>query len=390
MEKDKTFVEGVHYATGRVIRLGISGGRIFSVTETGEYTGLLAGGTGRPPVIAPGLVDLQVNGYRGTDFNDGALTPEQVEHLSRELLRTGVTRYFPTLITGPAERTIRNLRVIAEACGSGMAAALIGGIHLEGPFISPEDGPRGAHPSQYCTDPDPRLLEQWQTASGWRIRILTLAPELPGSMELIQACTETGIIAAIGHTAAGSDDIRRAADAGARLSTHLGNGCHRVLPRHPNCIWDQLAEDRLHASFIADGIHLYDSVLRVFIRVKGKKAILVSDSMPYAGMAPGLYDSPATGKVRLTEEGRLHREGDPERLAGSAVILLDGVRRAAELEGFPVAWDMASVHPAALLDPGSPRGLQVGAPADLVLLDRPGEEARIIKVFRAGKEYRVT
>jgi len=322
------------------------------------------------PVIAPGLTDLQINGYKGVDFNNPELNPAQIESVSQELLQTGVSSYYPTLITASKERTSFLLSTFAEAIEEeGLASQMIGGIHVEGPFISKEDGPRGAHARPYCLDPDLSLLESWQEMARGMIRIITLAPELPGSVSFIKSCISMGIVVGIGHTAATTDQIRRAVDAGATLSTHLGNGCHATLPRHPNYIWDQLSHEELYASMIADGFHLPDSVLRVFISTKRNKAILVSDGMPYTGLEPGLYDSPATGRVRLTPEGKLHQEGKPETMAGSASTLWEGVKEASSLVGFIQAWEMGSLHPNRLINPDAPDGLAVGAPANLVLLN---------------------
>jgi N-acetylglucosamine-6-phosphate deacetylase len=392
MEKKLQAIEGIHYATGRPVRLHIANGIILSVEDPGTGTGN-GHRTSRPdpdkiPVIAPGLVDLQVNGFKGVDFNDPGLTPEQVETASAALLHSGVTGYYPTLITGPVERITLQLGTLSRAVrNGGLTGQMVQGIHLEGPFISREEGPRGAHPVQYCLDPDAELVKRWQEAAGGGIRILTLAPELPGSGELIRTCRRMGLVVGIAHTAAGTEEIRRAADAGATLSTHLGNGCHALLPRHPNYLWDQLADERLHASMIADGFHLPDEVLKVFIRVKGKKAILVSDSMNYSGMPPGLYQSAATGKVRLTNDGKLHLEGQPGTLAGSASRLMDGVRRIARLEGLAYALEMASVHPSRLMDLSTASGMVEGAPADLVIMEKEGDGMKLLKVLKLGEEH---
>ena len=392
MRPDPDSIEGIHYATGRPVRLTIRNGVIENVEDMD--TALLPDSPSGHPVIAPGLVDLQVNGFMGIDFNAPDLNVGQVESVSAHLLRHGVTAFCPTLITGPAERTNRLLGVMAEAVRrGGLAGEMILGIHLEGPFISPEDGPRGAHPAAHCSDPDPELFNRWQDRADGLIRLLTLAPELPGSEAMIRACRKTGVVAAIGHTAAGSGEIRRAVEAGAMLSTHLGNGAHQVLPRHPNYIWDQLAEEQLYASFIADGFHLSDAVLKVFMAVKGEKAILVSDSMEFSGMPPGVYDSTAAGRVRLTPEGKLHLEEDPGTLAGSASLLLGGVRRISRLKGLADAWNMASLHPLRLMSEyganGSVTGtggLRKGAPADLVLLDTTDGRISILKVLKNGIE----
>ncbi len=391
METQNIILEGVHYATRKVIRIGIRNGFIYSLADIDEIYWPGEHSRDKLSVIAPGLVDLQLNGYKGVDFNDKGLAAEQIETASQNLLQLGVTKYFPTLITGSPERTSSVLKAIVEVIDQKIVASqMIGGIHLEGPFISKEDGPRGAHPEEYCLEPSIAKVKRWQEEAEDRIRIITLAPELPGSEGLIKACVKMGMVVAVGHTAASTVDMKRAVDAGATLSTHLGNGCHGVLPRHPNYIWDQLADDRLYTSMIADGFHLPDSVLKVFVRTKGEKAILVSDGMPFMGPEPGVYDSSVAGKIRLTGEGKLHQEGNPEVLAGSAGTLLEGVEKISEMEGFPFAWNMGSIHPLRLLNHASNFGLSVGAPADLVLLDQDLEKLRISRVYKNGVPWDVS
>ncbi|SDM82795.1 N-acetylglucosamine-6-phosphate deacetylase [Paenibacillus sp. yr247] len=142
------------------------------------------------------------------------------------------------------------------------------GIHLEGPYVSEEDGPRGAHDKAYVRDPDWEEFAQWQEASGHRIRLVTLAPERKGAIHFIKMLKEAGVAVSIGHTCASLDVLEQAVAAGATLSTHLGNASHPVLPRHPNYIWNQLAEDRLWGTFIADGHHLSPAVLKAMLRAK--------------------------------------------------------------------------------------------------------------------------
>jgi len=381
-------IEGIHYTSRKVIRMGIRNGFIYSLADIDDIYWTGEGSRDKLPVIAPGLTDLQLNGFRGVDFNSADLTPEQIESVSPVLLKNGVTKYYPTLITGSRKRTSSLLRTIASVInGKSLASQMIGGIHLEGPFLSREDGPRGAHPKRYCLDPDISLLRQWQQEAEGHIRIITLAPELPGSDSFIRECVQMGIIVAIGHTAANNHDIEAAVENGATLSTHLGNGAHQILPRHPNYIWDQLAEDKLYASMIADGFHLPDSVLKIFIRSKMKKSILVSDGMPYTGLEPGLYNSRAAGRIRFTKDGKLHREGNTELLVGSASTLFAGVQKICSMEGLAIAWDMGSVHPSALMNNAPNQGLQVGAPADLVLLEPDLAELKISMVFKGGVEW---
>jgi len=388
LEKQNIILEGIHYATRKVIRIGIRNGFIYSLADIDEIYWPGENSRDKLSVIAPGLVDLQLNGFKGIDFNADELAVESIETISQNLLRQGVTKYFPTLITGPPQRISRALDAIVDAMNQKIVAShMIGGIHLEGPFISKEDGPRGAHPEAYCLDPSIAMVKRLQEEAEGRIRIITLAPELPGSEGLIKACVKMGMVVAIGHTSGSSEDIEMAVEAGATLSTHLGNGSHGILPRHPNYIWDQLADDRLYTSMIADGFHLPDPVLKVFIRSKKERSILVSDGMPCTGLDPGVYESPAAGRIRLTVEGKLHREGNPDLLTGSASTLLEGVEKISEMEGLPFAWDMGSVHPLRLLDHASNYGLFVGAPADLVLLDQDLERLKINKIYKSGVEW---
>lgn len=205
--------------------------------------------------LAPGFVDLQVNGYGGQEFNDFELTTEKVLRVSRAMDADGVTSYLPTATTHSFEMLSNTMRILAAACEeSSEIADRVPGFHVEGPYISKEDGPRGAHPLEHCRPPDWDEFQRLQEAAGGRIRILTLSPEYEGAAKFIAKAVAAGVVIAIGHTAADSDQIRAAVDAGASMSTHLGNGAHGQIRRHPNYIWDQLADDRLVASLIVMGI----------------------------------------------------------------------------------------------------------------------------------------
>jgi N-acetylglucosamine-6-phosphate deacetylase len=340
------------------------------------------------PWIAPGLADLQVNGFAGIDLNGPNPSPEQVARLTRALLRVGVTSYLPTVVTGmPEEIEARLNAVSASIRADRLTAACVAGIHLEGPFISPEDGARGAHLLSAVRPPDWTLFERWQAAAEGRIRIVTLSPECPDAPAFIARCRESGVIPAIGHTAATPEQIRDAVDAGALLSTHFGNGVHPILPRHPNYLWEQLAADELWASVIADGFHLPDAVLKTVMRMKGSKAILVSDSVALAGMPPGEYESAIGSRVVLTPEGRLHLAADPRLLAGSAQPLLAGIAHLVRsgLATLGEAWAMASTRPLTLLSHPGAAGLETGEPADLVLFHWNEDVIDIEEVVKAGK-----
>ncbi|MNQ77726.1 N-acetylglucosamine-6-phosphate deacetylase [compost metagenome] len=191
----------------------------------------------------------------------------------------------------------------------------------------------------------------------------------------------------IGHTAADSAQIQEAVAAGARMSTHLGNGAHLMLPRHPNYLWEQLAQEELWSCVIADGFHLPDQVLKVVLKVKGERALLVSDAVSISGLAPGVYKTHIGGDVVLTPEGRLHLAADPRLLAGSAQMLLWSVahlhRRG--IADFPAAWEMASTRPASLMGLSVAQGLTAGAPADLVLFDKVGSDIQLRQTYKSGK-----
>ncbi len=275
-------------------------------------------------VLLPGLVDLQVNGYAGVDFNDPGFGPDDVRAVVERLWAVGVTSFCPTLITGPADRMVDALRSITTARrkDDDVDQAVLG-AHLEGPWISPLDGARGAHPREHVRAPDVRELHRLTDAAD--VAILTVAPEAVGAQELIEAAVRGGTVVSVGHCFAAPEDVRMAAAAGATLSTHLGNGVPSMLPRHPNLIWEQLAERRLTGMFIADGHHLDLSTLTAMVRAKGRGGwLLVSDVTAIGGMPVGQYRTPVGGLVELDETGRLGMVGTGY-LAGAARSLLDGL-----------------------------------------------------------------
>ncbi|MEK3835892.1 MULTISPECIES: N-acetylglucosamine-6-phosphate deacetylase [unclassified Paenibacillus] len=376
-------ISGRHYRTGLPLEVHVNGGVIEAVHTLAESPHMADW-----PWLAPGLVDLQVNGGWGLDFNTLPLAPETVAGLSRRLLARGVTSYCPTLITNGSDQLVQAASVIAEAVRTQPdIAGLIAGIHLEGPFLSPENGPRGAHPLEHICPPDWEAFCRWQEAAEGLIRIITVSPEWPGAAAFISRCTASGVRVSIGHTAASPEQIRQAVAAGAVMSTHLGNGTHLTLPRHPHYLWEQLAADELYGCMIADGCHLPDALLKVILRVKQSRAILVSDAVSLSGMAPGAYRLHIGGDVVLTPEGRLHLAGHPRLLAGSAMMLADQVAYLARagLATLEEALDCASLHPARLLRLPQAAGLTAGAPADLIGFRKNGGALDIQAVWKNGR-----
>lgn len=318
--------------------------------------------------LAPGLIDIQVNGYRGYNFCSAAVTPDDVVRAAEALADAGVTAFCPTVTTNTPEATLASVRAIAQArAASAVARQRILAIHLEGPYIAPSDGPRGAHPRQHVRAADWDEFCRLQDAAAGLIGIVTLAPEQPGALEFIARASQAGVIVSLGHHSASRAQIQAAVNAGATLCTHLGNGAHSELPRHNNYIWEQLAHDGLQASIIVDGHHLPPAVVKCFVRAKGEsRLILVSDVMAAAGLPPGTYDFVGL-PVDLRADGSVRLTGTPY-LAGSSLKLCDAVANVMEFAGVPFAGAiaMASSNPARLLGAASARGvLRVGARADL-------------------------
>jgi N-acetylglucosamine-6-phosphate deacetylase len=325
------------------------------------------------PLVAPGLVDLQINGYGGVEFNDPELTPEKVRQVALSQDAFGVTSFLATATTDSHAALAHSLATIAQAIDElPEVAARIAGIHLEGPFISSDDGPRGAHPRQHVRPPDWQEFCTLQDAARGRITLLTLSPEYDEASDLIRRAARSGVLVAIGHTKATSEQIRSAVDAGARMSTHLGNGAHPQIRRHPNYIWDQLADDRLVASLITDGHHLPPAVVKSMVRAKTPdRIVLVSDITSMGGMPPGKYQT-GLGELEVLSSGKLVPAGQPDILAGASLpmhVCVANVMRFAEVD-LPTAIAMASTRPAELIDmPG--HTLDAGAAANLVLFDLP-------------------
>ena len=348
---------GVDALTGSPVAVQFSK-RIESVTPAAEAARYLA----------PAFIDVQVNGFAGVDFNSPATSHEAISQGTRAIRRTGVSRYFPTVITGGPDAMAGALRNLANAAETIPERASIAGFHVEGPHIAPEDGPRGAHPIEWVRPPDLDLFARLQDAARGRVKLVTVSPHWPGAPAYIEALVRQNVKVSVGHTGASAEQIDAAVKAGATLSTHIGNGAHQVLRRHPNYLWEQLADDRLTAGLIVDGIHIGAAFLKVAVRAKTPaRALLVTDASTPADCAPGRYHL-GQQAVDLTPDGRVVLAGQ-ERLAGSALRMDDAVANVMAMAGVTLAEavTMASVTPARACGiEGRQRGLTPGDLADLV------------------------
>jgi N-acetylglucosamine-6-phosphate deacetylase len=371
-----------HYTTAAPLEVRCEQGRICSVGPPSLETPDLEAGW-----VAPALFDLQINGCHGHSFNSIELSVENVRHITAVCRQHGIAVFCPTLVTNEHSALVHGLTTIRRARENyPEVAAALPAIHLEGPYISPEDGPRGAHPLPYVRPPNWDEFSRLQEAAGGLIRLVTLAPEQEGALRFIERLVARGIQVALGHTAASGQRIREAIAAGARLSTHLGNGAHALLPRHENYIWEQLAADELRASIICDGHHLPPAVVRCIVRVKTPaRIILTCDASGLAGLPPGHYrqweqefDILPQGKIAVSDSGYLGGSGAFTDICVGNVLSFAGV-------SLGDALDMAGARPRELLGLPS-RRLEPDEPADLLLFDwEEGGAMQLVAVLVGGE-----
>ena len=339
------------------------------------------------PFVAPGFIDLQVNGFAGIDYCAPDSPHEGIARSIRAQFATGVTRIYPTIITGTEANIIGALRNLAEAKRTIAEGAAMEGYHVEGPHISPEDGPRGAHPQHCVRPPDVDEYRRWQDAAEGEVRLVTVSPEWPETPRYIERLVRDGVVVSIGHTKADAQQIADAVSAGATMSTHLGNGAHSVLARHPNYIWEQMADDRLAASFIVDGIHLGASFLKVAVRAKGvERSVLVTDAVMPAGCAPGPYKLGEVD-VELHGDGSVRLRGGT-RLAGSALTMDRAVGNTVRMAGVSLreAVAMATTNAARVgRIAGRQRGLSPGERADLVVFEMVDGAVQVRETYVSGE-----
>jgi N-acetylglucosamine-6-phosphate deacetylase len=278
----------------------------------------------------PGLIDLQVNGFKGVDFSGARLTEEDIARACRELLDAGTTAFLATLITNPPEIYERNLPLIAKVTKTEEFKGRLLGIHLEGPFLSPVEGARGAHNPEWMQAPSIEYLDRLVAWADGTVKMMTVAADLDGVEQFVRHATRLGITVSLGHHMANEDQLKRCAAAGAKALTHLGNGIPAMLPRHANSVWAGLGNDDLVATIIPDGHHLPPSLLKTIIRTKGPAScIAISDASELAGLSPGRYESMGA-EVLLDPTGRLYNPATGY-MAGSSATLLTCLNHLASL-----------------------------------------------------------
>lgn len=379
MEKE-TEITAIHYETGKPVRLGIVGGVIGEIEETG-----IAGDTGSL-IVAPGFIDNQINGYKGVDFSDDVLSTEKMLKAVENIQKDGVTSFQPTVITNSHENLIRNFRNLARTMEYKEISDSVPGFHLEGPYISTEEGFYGCHPMEHIRRPSWDEFLEYQEAADGNIRQVTLAPEEEGAIDFILNCVRNNIIVAIGHTNASAEQIERAVDSGATISTHLGNGCANLIHRHNNPLWPQLSNDLLSPSIIADGHHLLPEEIRVFYRIKGPASIfLTSDVTTLIGLTPGKYMFMGS-EIVLTDDGVI-RNPVLNCLAGASFPIRRGIENMMAFTGCSLAEsiNLASGNVARICKINDRGFLGPGKRADLVLFEFEGNSIHIKKTIVNGR-----
>jgi N-acetylglucosamine-6-phosphate deacetylase len=362
------------------VTVRVDGGKIINITSSTP-----------PPgqdriYIGPGLIDTQVNGYHSVSFSEQELSVAKIETVTQALWEEGVTTFFPTLITSDPEIILRNLEILSEAVKKPLLGHTMPGYFLEGPYISPIDGFRGAHDLEWVRKPDWEEFLRFIKASNDRIIQIGLAPELEGSREFIRNCALRGINVALAHHNGTPEQIDEAVRNGARVSTHLGNGCANLIHRHNNPIWPQLANERITPSIIADGHHLTAEELRVFYSVKGPDHLfLVSDATKLAGMPPGTYEWDGK-KVIMSEDGMLQLP-EQQVLAGASFPVRTGIMNMVKLVDIPLgkAYILASRIPAKIYQLEDRGELETGRSADLILFKIENGQMNILKTIVQGE-----
>jgi len=376
-------ITGILYSDNKPVSITIKDGIITGIKKLKK---LPAGDEGL--IIAPGLIDNQVNGFAGISFTfgGGTLSGDDVKKATEELWKAGVTTYLPTLTTNSHELLLKNFSVLGKLKDDPALLGSIPGFHLEGPYISPVDGYRGAHPLMHVRKPDWKEFLTLNKAAGNGIIHVTIAPEVEGAMDFIDKCKAAGIVVALGHHNGNAQQVTEAIERGARIATHLGNGCANMINRHINPLWPQLSDDRLMISIIGDGFHLNPEEIRVFYKVKGpEKTIITSDVTSFASLNPGKYITEEGETIELTPEGML-RYPAQNVLYGSASPVKKGVVNVMKVTGCSLAEAirMTSFNPAKLYGLDDRGEIAKGKRADIILFKLINDEMVIKKTYVRG------
>lgn len=370
-------VRGIHPGTGDTVVIGTGGGKISAVATSSEEA---------TQYVSPGWVDLQVNGFAGVDYNDPTSPADKIAESIEVQRSTGVVRFYPTVITGSEDDmrgSLRNLAKVRRTIANGSAML---GFHVEGPWISPLDGPRGAHPRHHVRAPSTEEFQRFQDAAEGGIRLVTLSPEHTEAPRVIEHMVANNVVVSIGHTNATEQQLADAVSAGATMSTHLGNGAHATVPRHDNYIVHQMADDRLYAGLIVDGIHLPPAYAKIALRAKGPhRSILVTDAVAPAHCEPGIYRL-GEQEVELLPERRVELVSS-RRLAGSALSMDRGVENAMRFAGLTLheSTRLATANPGAAMGLGErTEYLTPGQAADFTLFRLEGGHLEVTRTVAAA------
>jgi N-acetylglucosamine-6-phosphate deacetylase len=376
-------IEGNLYNNGSKVSIEIENGIIKNIESVAAFENE----NSNKNYIAPGLIDNQINGYLGTEFSLPSLAGDDMTKVIDGLYKKGVTSFLPTVITASHESLINSFANLAKARRDTGIADSIPGYHLEGPYITTEDGYRGVHSLKDVRKPDWDEFQKLNEAAEGRILQVTLAPEIEGAIEFIEKCVQNNIVISLGHYNATADVVKRAVDAGAKTVTHLGNGCANTINRFTNPFWMVMAEDRLMSSLILDGFHLLPEMVRTFYKTKGKdRIILTSDMTMLAGLPSGNYVWD-TKNVVLTEEGIILSKED-NCFAGASLTLDVGVGNMMKFTGCSLeeAINMASKNPASLYNFEDRGTIEVGKRADLILFNVKDNKLDIVQTIVGGVE----
>jgi len=378
-------IEGVLFSDNKKVLIEIENG-IISKIERSENSLT----NGNVEYVAPAFIDNQVNGYIGIEFSDENLSVDDMVKIVRMHKENGVTTFLPTIITSSYKSLVSSFKNLVATLKNKEVAYAVPGFHLEGPYISPVAGYRGAHRLKDIRKPDWDEFQKINEVAEGKIIQITVAPEVEGAIEFIKKCVQNNIIVSLGHHNGNSEDIKRAVDAGAKTVTHLGNGLANNINRFNNPLWMQLAEDRLMCSMIMDGFHIKPEMAKVFYRTKGsRRIILTSDMTMLAGMPPGHYTWDGN-KVVLTEEGIIIFPKE-NVFAGASLPLITGVKNIMKFTGCTLkeAIDMVTINPARLYGFTDRGEIAVGKRADIVVFDMKNNKINIKKTIMGFSEKEV-